>query len=205
MIADRVRGFYAVIDRDDLALARVLLAHAQVIQLRMKHATADEIVRVATKLRALCDELDRALVVNDRIDIALHVRADGVHLGQTDLPLAAARGIVEGRLAIGVSTHDLAQVRAAVSGGADYLGFGPVFATSTKVNPDPVVGIEGLRAAVEVAGAVPIVAIGGLTPANAGAAYAAGAAAVCAISAVTNATDVDAAAAAVSARSHSRS
>ena len=100
-------------------------------------------------------------IVNDRLDVALAVGADGVHLGQDDLPLAAARALVPAGFVIGVSTHDEAQARAAVDGGADYLGFGPCFARTSKRNPDPVVGLERL-AQVSRLGA-PVVAIGGIT------------------------------------------
>lgn len=197
-IASTIRGFYAVLDRDDEALARALLASgARVLQLRLKPErppTAGQLVRAGKMARRVCSELGAALVVNDRIDVALTVGADGVHLGQTDLPLAVARKLVGDRLWIGVSTHDLAQVRAACDGGADYLGYGPVFATATKKNADPVQGIAGLRAAVLAAGAIPIVAIGGITAAHAREVYRTGAAAICAIHAVTGAADVTAAA-----------
>jgi len=186
-----VSGFYAVLDRDDEALARALVSVARVLQVRIKPGDAADIVRVARMARRVCDEAGAKLVVNDRIDIALAVGADGVHLGQTDLPLADARRIAP-TLAIGVSTHDLAQVRAAA--GADYLGYGPVFATRTKANPDPVQGLEALRAAVDAARGTPVVAIGGITPADAASVYATGAAAICAISAVNGAPDVVAAA-----------
>jgi thiamine-phosphate diphosphorylase len=191
----QLRGFYAVLDRDDEQLARTLLAHAGILQVRLKprgsarSADAAEIVRVARWARRLCDEHGAALVVNDRVDLALAAGADGVHLGQTDLPLAAARAIA-GKLWIGISTHDLAQVRAAVAGGADYLGFGPVFATATKADPDAVQGLSGLAAAVAEARDVPIVAIGGITPANACDVYRAGASCVCAIGSVNDAPDV---------------
>jgi thiamine-phosphate pyrophosphorylase len=89
-----------------------------------------------------------------------------------------------------VSTHDVAQVRAARDAGADYLGFGPIFPTRTKQNPDAVQGLSGLRAAVTAAAGRPIVAIGGITPSHAADVYAAGAAAICAIAAVNNASDV---------------
>jgi thiamine-phosphate pyrophosphorylase len=112
-----------------------------------------------------------------------------VHLGQNDVPLADARALA-GTLAIGISTHDVDQVRAAVAGGADYLGFGPVFATRTKANPAPVQGIAGLAEAVRSAGGVPVVAIGGIASAQAAAVYATGASAICAISAVNDAADV---------------
>ena len=192
-----VRGFYAVLDREDEALARLLVSHARVLQIRLKPkrapVEASTIVRVARMARRICDEVGAALVVNDRIDIALAVGADGVHLGQTDLPLADARRIA-GDLWIGVSTHDLDQVRAARDGGADYLGFGPIFATATKLDHDPVQGLAGLRAAVELAGDTPVVAIGGITPAVAAEIYRCGAAAICAISAVNDAPDRAAAA-----------
>ena len=150
---------------------------------------ADEILRVARMARRVCDAAGIPLVVNDRVDLALAAGADGVHLGQTDLPIADARAIVGDRLFIGVSTHDLDQVRLACCAGADYLGFGPVFATSTKENPDRVQGIEGLRAACAIA-TVPIVAIGGIAVASAAGVYAAGASAICAISAVNEAADI---------------
>lgn len=193
----QLRGFYAVLDRDDEALARTLAARACVLQVRIKprgrRADVDEIVRVSRMARAVCDAAKIPLVVNDRIDIALAVGADGVHLGQTDLPIAEARAICGDRLKIGVSTHDLDQVRAACAAGADYIGFGPVFATSTKENPDRVQGIAGLRAACAAA-TLPVVAIGGITVDHARDVYATGASAICAISAVNEARDVDAAA-----------
>jgi thiamine-phosphate diphosphorylase len=199
---DAIRGFYAVLDRDDEALARTLLASGvRVLQLRLKprgRATvvpAGELARVARMARRVCDEFGAALVVNDRLDVALAAGAEGVHLGQTDLPLAAAREIAGDRLWIGISTHDLEQVRAACAGGADYLGFGPVFATRTKENPDPVQGLDRLRAAVRAATGRPVVAIGGITPSQVAEVYATGAAAICAIGAVNDADDVGATAA----------
>lgn len=192
-----LRGFYAVLDRDDEALATTLAAHACALQIRLKprggRVDTDEIVRVARMARRICDRANIPLVVNDRVDIALIAGADGVHLGQTDLPIAEARRIAGERLFVGVSTHDLDQVRAACAAGADYLGFGPVFATSTKEHPDRVQGIDGLRRAVAVA-TVPIVAIGGITAPFAGEVYAVGAAAICAISAVNEAPEVGVAA-----------
>jgi thiamine-phosphate diphosphorylase len=116
------------------------------------------------------------------------VGAEVCHLGQTDLPLAAARALAGGRLALGVSTHSLAQALAAAAGGADYLGFGPVYPTSGKVDPDPVVGVAALA---EVCAAVrlPVVAIGGLTVERAAEVALAGAAAAAAIGAMLNAGD----------------
>jgi thiamine-phosphate pyrophosphorylase len=185
-------GFYAVLDRDDEALARALVREARVLQVRIKPRTggygAADLVRIARMARRICDDAGAALIVNDRIDVALAADADGVHLGQTDLPIEDARRI-SGELWLGISTHNVAQVRAACDAGADYLGFGPVFATATKANPDPVQGLDGLRAAVAAAAGRPIVAIGGITAADAGDIYRAGAHALCAISAVNEARD----------------
>jgi thiamine-phosphate pyrophosphorylase len=204
-----VKGFYAVLDRDDKTLAHQLVANsgagARVLQLRIKPdppLSALQLVEIGRMARRVCDLHGAALVVNDRLDVALACGADGVHLGQTDLALADAKAVVaacQRRLWIGVSTHNLAQVVAAVAGGADYLGFGPVFATQTKANADPVAGVSGLAAAVRAAGRVPVVAIGGITTAHAAQLYGAGAAAICAISAVNGASDVAAAGRAIAA------
>ena len=191
-LGDAIRGFYAVLDRDDEALARALVAEARVLQVRIKppggRCDAVELVGIARMARRVCDEAGAALIINDRLDVALAVGADGVHLGQTDLAIGDARPIV-GALWIGVSTHNVAQVRAACAAGADYLGFGPVFATTTKERPDPVQGVAGLAAAVAAAGTTPVVAIGGVTATAADALYGAGAAALCAISAVNATAD----------------
>ena len=122
-LADAIRGFYAVLDRDDPQLARALLtAGARVLQLRIKgdqRIGGGELARIGRWARTMCDEVGAALVINDRLDVALTVGADGVHLGQTDMPLASAREVAGDRLWIGISTHDVDQVRAAVAGGAD--------------------------------------------------------------------------------------
>jgi thiamine-phosphate diphosphorylase len=189
----RVRGFYAVLDRADEALARTLVTYARVLQVRIKPGTAAELLAAAKLARRVCDESGALLVVNDRVDIAVAAGADAVHLGQTDLPIEAARRFAP-KLRVGISTHDVRQVERAVAAGADYLGFGPIFATRTKENPDPVQGIAGLRAAVAAAKGTPIVAIGGIEPAHVADIYAAGAAALCAIRAVNQAPDIAAAA-----------
>jgi thiamine-phosphate diphosphorylase len=176
-VRDAIRGFYAVLDRDDEALARALVSEARVLQVRIKPRSgpvdrlsatlrvaapsggagpfdAADVLRIARMARRVCDDAGAALIVNDRIDIALAANADGVHLGQTDLPIEDARRISRD-LWIGISTHDIAQVRAACAAGADYLGFGPVFVTTTKERPDPVQGTAGLRAAVAAAAGRP--------------------------------------------------
>lgn len=127
------------------------------------------------------------LIINDHADIAVAVGADGVHLGQDDLPLADARKVVGERLLIGISTHTREQALAAEAGGAGYIGFGPVFPTATK-DAGPLRGIDGLRE-VRSAVRIPVLAIGGITAANAEAVVAAGADGVAVISAVLDAKD----------------
>jgi thiamine-phosphate pyrophosphorylase len=191
-VRDQIRGFYAVLDRADEALARALVRTARVLQVRIKppggRCDAVELMRIARMARRVCDEAGAALIVNDRLDVALAVGADGVHLGQHDLPLADARRISRD-LWIGISTHDVAQVEAACAAGADYLGFGPVFQTMTKERPDPVQGVAGLAAAVRAAGQTPVVAIGGIRAVDVVDVYRTGAHALCAISAVNAARD----------------
>jgi thiamine-phosphate pyrophosphorylase len=204
-LSQAIRGFYAILDRDDEALTERLVtpidrggAGARVLQVRLKPASAREILAASRMARAVTRRHGAALVVNDRVDLAIAASADGVHLGQDDLPLAAVRAIA-GSLWIGVSTHSDDQVRAAVAAGADYLGFGPVFATVTKENPDPVQGLAGLARAVGLAGVIPVVAIGGITPDRAREIALSGAAAACAIGAVNAAADPGAAGARIAA------
>lgn len=195
ILSSKVRGYYAILDRDDEALARAQVspagAGATVLQVRIKPGTSREILAVARMARAVTREFGAWLVVNDRVDLAVLAEADAVHLGQDDLPVADARALLDRlspgrRIALGVSTHNPAQVRAAIDQGADYIGFGPVFATQTKEAPDPTVGLSALAEAVRLAGDTPVVAIGGITAERATEIRAAGAAAACAISAVND-------------------
>lgn len=202
-----LRGYYAILDvvaaeAGDAPRARERAAHLLaagpcMLQLRVKGVAAADLARLARALLPLATEAGVPLCVNDRLDVALAVGADAVHLGQDDLPLADARRIAAGRLTIGISTHDLAQAAAAIAGGADYLGFGPVFATATKVNPDPIVGLKRLIQVVDSAGSVPIVAIGGITPERAPSFAATGAAAAAVVGAIDHAPNPTAAARAV--------
>jgi len=160
---------------------------AAVVQLRLKEAGAGEFLRVAREARKLC--AGRALLlVNDRPDVARLAEADGVHLGQEDLPWPAARAILGPGALIGVSTHSDAEIDAAQ--GADYIGFGPIFATGSKPGrplPSPH-GIGGLRRAVRRS-RVPLVAIGGITIERASEVAGAGARCVAAIAELCFAPD----------------
>jgi thiamine-phosphate pyrophosphorylase len=154
---------------------------AEIIQLRAKKKTAREAYEAGLALRDITRRAGVLFAVNDRPDLAAVVEADVLHLGQDDMSPTAARMVFQG--IIGLSTHNEAQVRAAQSEGVDYIGFGPVFGTSTKENPDPVVGIDGLRMAVRLSG-VPVVAVGGITLENVAEVWKAGAASVAVISAL---------------------
>lgn len=198
-----LRGFYAICDvdqrqTDDPALERWIVGHTEVLlaagpcmlQLRAKYARADLLWRLAKLLRPLATRAGVPFCVNDRLDVALAVAADAVHLGQDDLPLAAALAAIpkDRVLLVGVSTHNEAQVSAAIEGGADYIGFGPLFPTRSKLNPDPTVGLDRLKA-VALAAKVPVVGIGGVNLQNVTDVAASGAAAAAVISAVANSAD----------------
>ncbi len=157
----------------------LLAAGATLVQYRNKKGSAREMLSQARELRRVC--AGARLIMNDRADLCLAAGCDGVHVGQEDLSPEGARAVVGDRLWVGVSTHSVEQLRAAESGPADYVAIGPVFATSTKENPDPVVGLEGVRAARKMT-RKPLVAIGGITRANCRAVIEAGADSVAVIS-----------------------
>lgn len=164
-------------------------AGARLFQYRNKSASMKDAYAEALPLRKLAAELDVLFIVNDRCDLALAVDADGVHLGQGDLPLGLARKVMGPDKLIGISTHNPEQVRAASAGKPDYLGFGPIFKPGSKQDHDPVVGIEGLRQ-IRALTSLPIFAIGGITVENVGEVMKAGATGVAVISAILKAPDI---------------
>jgi thiamine-phosphate pyrophosphorylase len=139
---------------------KVLLKGVRWIQFREKERSRQDIYGEAIRLRRLTKDYNAVLIINDFLDIAVCAGADGVHLGQDDLPLKEARKIVGKNKIIGISTHSLTQAREAEKNGADYIGFGPVFTTSTKDAGKPK-GIEMLREVKKQVG-IPVVAIGGI-------------------------------------------
>ena len=168
---------------------RILSCGIPLLQLRMKNTPTGRFVEIATELRERCARHGAALIVNDRCDIAALVGADGIHLGQDDLPPAEARKILGPQAIIGHSTHDLAQLERSVADAAvDYVAFGPIFATANKQNPDPVRGLERLRAAASRCPR-PLVAIGGIGPDNVAEVLRAGADAAAVIGAITGAAE----------------
>jgi thiamine-phosphate pyrophosphorylase len=137
---------------------------AKTMQLRAKHLSDRSVLELAVPLCMLAQEYGASFFLNDRPDLAILAGADGVHLGQHDLPAKAVRAWLPEAMAIGVSCHSVQDAdRALEEGVADYMGFGPVYATTTKLNPDPVVGHEGLSRAIERHPGATFVAIGGIT------------------------------------------
>lgn len=168
----RLPRLYAIVDaasfpgeRRAAELARyteeLLGAGVTLLQLRNKQDGAREVLSQARELRRVAGSRAR-LIMNDRADLCLAAGFDGVHVGQEDLSPEGARAVVGERLWVGVSAHSVEQVREAEAGPSDYVAVGPVFATASKEKPDPVIGLEGVRAA-RAATRKPLVAIGGIT------------------------------------------
>jgi thiamine-phosphate pyrophosphorylase len=161
---------YAIADAsfgDPVKLTEALFeGGARLVQVRNKNASARDALEQVERILALAPP-DALVLVNDRVDIALISGAAGVHLGQTDVPPKAAREILGPNRIIGISTHNLQQAMDADGQPVDYVALGPIFATTTKSNPDPVVGVELLRAASQILHR-PLVAIGGITMQNIG-------------------------------------
>jgi thiamine-phosphate pyrophosphorylase len=194
-----MRGLYAIIDpeacrQSPLATAEaVLRGGCAVLQLRAKQLTDGDFLDLGRALVRACRTAGVPFVVNDRVALVRELGADGVHVGQTDLPIEEVRAQVGPGVWVGLSTHSLAQAKDAERRGAQMIGFGPVFATKTKPDHEPVVGVEGVR---EVCSAVkiPVIAIGGITEANAAIVAASGAPLAAVISAVCSAADPERAA-----------
>ena len=165
-------------------VARLGAGGAAIVQLREKHLSPREFYDEAERALRVARELGVRLIINDRADIALALGADGVHLGQDDLQPEAARRLLGEEAIIGFSTHSLEQAREAASLRVDYIAIGPIFNTSSKENPDPPVGLDGLSRVRQAVGSIPLVAIGGITRDNARAVLEAGADAVAVISAL---------------------
>jgi thiamine-phosphate pyrophosphorylase len=170
-MALKLPPLYAILDPEqtrgrpaERVLAALLEAGVSILQLRVKSLPPVDFLELAKQARAVTRAHGCQLIINDRVDIALACGADGVHLGQDDLPLSAGRKLM-GQKIIGISTHDLDQARAAERAGADYIGFGPMFGTRTKATGYEARGPEMLQQ-IRRAVTLPIVAIGGITEAN---------------------------------------
>jgi thiamine-phosphate pyrophosphorylase len=197
--ASRMKGLYLVLDtvalkgRDEVEVAAAAIrGGARTIQLRDKLRSKAELLRTARQLKGLCAEKGVLFIVNDHLDVALAVDADGIHLGQDDLPPAEARRILPITMMIGCSTHSVTEAVKAQADGADYVALGSIYPTTSK-EKYKLVGLETLqRTRSEVS--VPLVAIGGINPNNAREVMKAGADCVAVISAVLGADDVEKAA-----------
>jgi thiamine-phosphate pyrophosphorylase len=188
--------FYAILDpsqipgRSIVEVCDILIASGvRLVQYRNKHAPPRTVYEQCVDLAKRTGLAGARFIVNDRADIACASGADGVHVGQDDLPVELARAVVGAEKWVGYSTHNLEQVASADKTSADYIALGPVFATSSKENPDPVVGIEGLRSARAVT-RKPLVAIGGISLQNVDDVLAAGADSVAVISDLLRAPDI---------------
>ena len=189
-----MKGLYVIVDPEHCGLRdprwvaeQALAGGCALLQLRAKSLADAPRLELARALRASCRAAGVPFWMNDRLDLALLVEADGLHLGQDDLPLTEARKLWGSR-PIGRSTHSLAQALQAEQEGADVIGFGPVFDTQSKQSPSPTVGLAGLRETCARV-ACPVVAIGGIEQAHAGAVREAGASYAAVIRAVCGSPD----------------
>jgi len=187
------QALYAILDYDLVQARRLsvldvadawLDAGVRLIQLRAKRLESGPMLALADQLVSRASRSGATIIINDRADVAVLAGAAGVHLGQGDLSPADARQIVGPDRLVGLSTHAADQVKAGCEAPVSYIAIGPVFPTSSKDDPDPVVGLEGVRRAVSIAGVsgLPVVAIGGITLEQAAAVREAGAASLAVIS-----------------------
>ena len=163
---------------------RLIAGGASFIQLREKRLRPSEWIADAIGAVEAAHNAGAVIIVNDRVDVAIAIGADGVHLGQDDLPPAEARRLLGANAIIGYSTHTIRQAAAAALEPVDYIAFGPIFMTETKPDTDPVVGLDLLRSVRETIGDIPLVAIGGIKLSDLAALFAAGADSAAMISAV---------------------
>lgn len=161
---------YLITDRHQVPAGRTLIETVEAalrggvraVQLREKDLPAAQLLPLAVELRALTNHYNARLLINDRVDVALAVAADGVHLGGHSLPPASVRRLLGPERLIGVSTHHLKEIAAAAASGADFVTFGPVFATPSKAGFGPPLGLDALRTACE-SSPIPVFALGGIS------------------------------------------
>lgn len=177
----RLPKIYPITDREISGLShteqvrRLIAGGATLIQLREKRQQAGDWFNDALTAARICREAGVLCIVNDRVDMAIAIGADGVHLGQDDMHVAAARQLLGRGKIIGLSTHSIEQLEAALREEIDYAAIGPIFATSTKSDHEPVIGLNTLLNAAQTSGNVPLVAIGGISAENLPAIFEAGA------------------------------
>jgi len=183
-----IMGTVNLAGRDPLyVLEEALKGGVTSFQLREKGPgalTGDELKAFALACQQLCEQYNVPFIVNDDINLAIEVGADGIHIGQEDGYISVVRDKVGPDMLIGVSTHNVAEAIAAADAGADYIGLGPVYETQTKTDTQPVIGIETIREVASLLPGLPIVAIGGISERRANAIIKAGASGVAVISAI---------------------
>lgn len=145
---------------------KLIYGGAKFIQLREKYVASQEFYESAREALRIARNSGAKIIINDRVDIALAVKADGVHLGQDDLPAVEARKILGEKAIIGLSTHNILQAIEAVKLPIDYIAIGPIFTTTTKETPDKIIGLDGLKKVRAAIGDFPLVAIGGINASN---------------------------------------
>jgi thiamine-phosphate pyrophosphorylase len=192
-ITAKITGLYVIIDTEWLKgrqpaeiTEKVIRAGAKTIQLRCKTGNTRDFLSMAQDLKKICDEADIPFIINDNLEVALACKADGLHIGQEDLPVAIARKLIPIDMALGVSARSLEEVKQAVKDGADYLGVGAIFATQTK--DSAALGLVKLKSIIKSVD-IPVVAIGGINRDNIGSVMKTGADAAAVISAVSGADD----------------
>jgi len=195
-VMKNICGIYVVTDqelrsdRGHVEIARCAVeGGASIIQIRDKFASDRDFYTWAVEIRDIIRRNEVLFIVNDRVHIAAAVEADGVNIGQNDIPIEAARRILDESTIIGVSCSNIAEAQQAVEDGADYLGFGPVFTTMTKMDAAPKTGVETLRDVVELS-SIPVVAIGGIGASNIVDVLATGVCSAAVVSAVVCAEDM---------------
>lgn len=187
-------GLYLIITKPDLSyqeIARIAVKHnIKYLQLREKNLTDRELLAVGKEIMKITSATKTNFIINDRADLARIINADGLHLGQDDITLAQAKSIFGEDKIYGLSTHSLNQVEEALALNPDYIGFGPIFPTPTKVKPDPAVGLDSIE---EVVGKspVPVIAIGGIDESNVDEVIEAGAKNICLVRYLMNCLDLD--------------
>ncbi|OGF44620.1 MAG: thiamine-phosphate diphosphorylase [Candidatus Firestonebacteria bacterium RIFOXYC2_FULL_39_67] len=175
----------ALAENDPLSVAKICLnAGVKIIQLRHKNAPDDIVLYLAKRFKKECQKHKALFILNDRADLAVLAGADGLHLGQKDLPVREARKIFKGF--IGISTHNNKEIMKALKGNVDYIGFGPVFRTNTKKGLPPVAGLRRLENVVSKV-SIPVVAIGGINSTNIKEVYKSGVSCAAVISAICGA------------------
>jgi len=192
---------YPIINLDTLAepisfLCSLLRAGLNVIQIRAKNIDDKTFLSFAKEAASICSSADFSskediyILINDRIDICVLSNASGVHLGQNDVPVEKARGILGDKAIIGLSTHNIKQIKLASKTSSNYLGFGPIFNTSSKDNLEPLVGVKALEEALTIS-TKPLVAIGGITTKNTKDIYKTGVSSVAVLNDLEKATNVE--------------